>query len=121
MHGEGLRNAVEQDDRTEFAARLAENWRNVSLPENERAMLEYIEKITVAATSIGPEDVDGLRRVGWTDREILDIVLVSSYYNFRCRMADSLGVELDDGRVDEDLLNELERRRVAPARYSPEC
>ncbi len=116
MHGEGLRKAVEQADRTEFAARLAEDWRSVSLPDNERAMLDYIEKITVAATSIVPEDVDGLRRVGWKDREILDIALVSSYYSFRCRMADSLGVELDDGRVDEELLNELERRRVAPAR-----
>ena len=116
MHGEGLRNAVDQADRTEFAVRLAEDWRGVSLPENERAMLEYIEKITVAATSIVPEDVDGLRQVGWDDREILDIALVSSYYSFRCRMADSLGVELDDGRVDEELLNELERRRVAPAR-----
>ena len=120
MHGEGLRNAVDRADRTEFAARLAEDWRSVGLPQNERAMLEYIEKISVAAASIRPEDVDGLRRVGWNDREVLDIALVSSYYSFRYRMADALGVELDDGRVDgrvdEVLLNELERRRVAPAR-----
>ena len=77
-------------------------------------MLEYVEKITLSASTIISEDIDHLRQVGWSDREILDIALVSSYYNFRCRMADSLGVEIDAANVNQELLNELRRRNVTP-------
>ena len=76
--------------------------------------MEYVEKITLSASAIISEDVDHLRQVGWNDREILDIALVSSYYNFRCRMADSLGVEIDAANVNQELLNELRRRNVTP-------
>lgn len=117
MHGEALRKVVvEVDDTTSFAAQVAEDWRSLDLPSNEQAMLEYVEKITLTATSITKDDLDGLRSVGWTDREILDIALVSSYYCFRCRMADSLGVELDDDRVDPQLLEEIERRHITAIR-----
>ena len=91
---------------------MAEDWRSLDLPENEQAMLEYVEKITLVASTITREDVEHLRQVGWDDRSVLDIALVASHYNFRCRMADSLGVDLDEGRVDEELLRELEPRRV---------
>ena len=82
------------------------------MPDREQAMLDYGEKIATSASTIVQEDVARLREVGWTDREVLDIALVASYYNFRCRMADSLGVELDEGRVDSELLQELTSRRV---------
>ncbi len=79
-------------------------------------MLEYVEKITLSASTITYEEVDQLRGLGWSDREILDIALVSSAYNFWCRMADCLGVELDEGRVDDELLREIERRHITPKR-----
>jgi uncharacterized peroxidase-related enzyme len=117
MHGEALRKVeIEAEDSTSFAAQVAEDWRNLELPTNEQAMLEYVEKITLTATSITKEDLDGLRSVGWTDREILDIALISAYYCFRCRMADSLGVELDEGRVDVQLLEEIGRRKITAIR-----
>ncbi len=112
MHGEALRKAVDVEDETSFAARIAEDWRQMDLPANEQAMLEYVEKITLAATTITEDDIENLRRNGWSDREVLDIALVSAYYCFRCRMADGLGVELDEGRVDAELLDELRRRKV---------
>lgn len=107
---------VQVDDTTSFAAQVAVDWRSLDLPEKEQAMLVYVEKITLTATSITKDDLDGLRSVGWTDREILDIALVSAYYCFRCRMADSLGVELDDGRVDPQLLEEIGRRHITAIR-----
>ena len=112
MHGEALRKAAAEDNSASFAARVAEDWRQCDLPANEQAMLEYVEKITLAATTVAENDIDNLRQNGWTDRQILDIALVSAYYCFRCRMADGLGVELDDGRVDAGLLDELRRRKV---------
>ena len=97
-----------------FAVQIAEDWRKLDLEEKVQAMLEYVEKITLSASTIISEDVDHLRQVGWSDREILDIALVSSYYNFRCRMADSLGVEIDAANVNQELLNELRLRNVTP-------
>ena len=95
---------------------MAEDWRSMDLPENEQAMLVYVEKLTLAAATMTSEDVESLRQVGWKDREILDIALVSAYYNFRCRMADALGVELDERMANSDVLKELERRNVTPVR-----
>ena len=79
-------------------------------------MLEYVKKITLTATSITKDDLDGLRSVSWTDREILDIALFSAYYCFRCRLADGLCAELDDDRMDEELLEEIEHRRLTVIR-----
>ena len=79
-------------------------------------MLEYVKKITLTATSITKDDLDGLRAGSWTDREILDIALVPAYYCFRCRLADGLCVELDDDRTDEEILEEIERRRLTMIR-----
>ena len=73
-------------------------------------MLEYVEKIAFTASAIVSEDVDQLRELGWNDREILDIALVSSAYSFWCRMADSLGAELDANRVDSELLKAMAHR-----------
>ena len=97
-----------------FAVQIADDWRRLDLDKKVQAMLEYVEKITLSASTITSDDVERLRQVGWNDREILDIALVSSYYNFRCRMADSLGVEIDGANVNEELLNELRRRNVTP-------
>ncbi len=97
-----------------FAVQIAEDWRKLDLETKVQAMLEYVEKITLSASTIISEDVEHLRQVGWSDREILDIALVSSYYNFRCRMADSLGVEIDAANVNQELLNELRLRNVTP-------
>ncbi len=100
-----------------FSAQMAEDWRSLELPVKEQAMLEYVEKIALAAATIGAEDVDRLRDVGWKDREILDIVLVAGHYNLRCRVADALGVDLDEDSIDARLSEELDRRKVAPRRY----
>jgi uncharacterized protein YciW len=41
-------------------------------------------------------DVQKLRDVGWSDRDVLDIVHVCAYFNFRVRVVDGLGLELGD-------------------------
>jgi hypothetical protein len=42
------------------------------------------------------DDLDQLRHMGFSDEEILDVVLITAYYNFMTRIADALGVELDE-------------------------
>ncbi len=59
-------------------------------------MLEYAEKLTMTPAAMTKEDIDRLRAVGWTDRDILDICHVSAYFNFRVRMVDGLGLDAPD-------------------------
>jgi uncharacterized protein YciW len=62
----------------------------------EKAMLEFTEKMTLASSSMTQADVQALRNVGWADRDILDIAQVAAYFNYRARIADALGVDLDE-------------------------
>ena len=63
-------------------------------------MLEYAEKLTLTPAMMTQEDVQKLRDVGWTDRDILDIATVCAYFNFRVRIVDGLGLELSDQAVE---------------------
>jgi len=60
-------------------------------------MLEFSEKLTLLPCDMAEADVAGLRRHGFTDREILSITLAAAYRNFITRVADALGVELRRG------------------------
>ncbi len=64
-------------------------------------MLAYVELLALKPGAAREEHVAGLRRAGFTDEEIFEIVMVTAYYALRCRMADGLGVELD-ARANRD-------------------
>ena len=59
-------------------------------------MLEYTEKLTVRPWEMREQDVLALRLVGFSDSAILDINQVTGYYAFVNRLADGLGVDLED-------------------------
>ena len=59
-------------------------------------MLDYATKLTRAPSSILAGDVDTLRAAGFGDRAIHDICAITAYYAFVNRIADGLGVELED-------------------------
>jgi uncharacterized protein YciW len=63
-------------------------------------MLEYVEKLTLAPGEMTAPDVDSLRSVGFTDRDILDIATVTAYYAYVNRIADGLGVQLETWREE---------------------
>ncbi len=72
----------------------------MELTEAEYAMLEYAEKLTSTPSAMTEADIKKLRDVGWTDRDILDIVHVCAYFNFRVRVVDGLGLELGDWQLE---------------------
>jgi len=78
---------------------VKDDWRQLELTEAERAMLEYVEKLTLTPSSMTEADVQRLRDAGWSDRDVLDIVHVCAYFNFRVRVVDGLGLELADWQV----------------------
>ncbi|MCH8271965.1 MAG: peroxidase [Candidatus Marinimicrobia bacterium] len=66
------------------------------LTEREKAIVEYSLKITKTPSKMTKDDVEKLRKFGLTDEAILNVVMVNSYFAFVNRMADGLGVELED-------------------------
>jgi len=72
----------------------------MELTKAEYAMLEYAEKLTVTPSAMTEADIQKLRNAGWTDRDILDIVHVCAYFNFRVRMVDGLGLELGNWQFE---------------------
>ncbi|MEE9216763.1 MAG: hypothetical protein V3U32_04935, partial [Anaerolineales bacterium] len=58
-------------------------------------MLDFSEKLTLTPSEMAEEDLVGLRTHGFTDRDILSIVLAAAYRNYIARIADALGVELN--------------------------
>ena len=87
------------------------------LGEADRAMLDYSLRLTRDPSSVREEDVARLRGVGFDDTAILDICQVVSYYNYVNRLADGLGVELEEDWGEERLILSLEefRRKKAGA------
>ena len=58
-------------------------------------MLRYVEKLTRTPGKTTKDDVEQLRRAGFSDEDILQIAEVTAYYAYVNRIADCLGVELE--------------------------
>lgn len=67
-------------------------------------MLEYAVKLTRDPGGMTAADVEALRRAGFDDPAILDICQVTAYYAYVNRLADGLGVELEEHWRPEDLV-----------------
>jgi uncharacterized peroxidase-related enzyme len=91
-HGEGLRRLTKD---AALVAQLKKDFRQAALSEADRAMLEYVWKLTLEPWHMVPAEVEKLRQAGFTDADILDIALVTGYFAFVNRLADGLGVELE--------------------------
>ena len=59
-------------------------------------MLGYAEKLTREPSSCRERDVSLLRQAGWSDPAILDATLITGYFAFVNRIADGLGVKLEE-------------------------
>lgn len=59
-------------------------------------MLDYASKLTLTPWDMTETDVQALRHHGFSDRAILDINQITAYYAYVNRIADGLGVPLED-------------------------
>jgi uncharacterized peroxidase-related enzyme len=58
----------------------------------ERALLEYVARVTEAAYRTTPEDVQALREHGWTEPQIAEAVYITAMFAFFNRVADAFGI-----------------------------
>ena len=71
---------------------LQQDYKSAPIAESERAMLDYVVKLTKDATQVTTEDHRRLRAAGFDDTAILQITLIASWFNYINRVADALGV-----------------------------
>jgi alkylhydroperoxidase family enzyme len=58
----------------------------------ERALMDYVKIINDAAYRSTPEDVENLRRAGWSENQIAEAVYITALFAFFNRVADAFGV-----------------------------
>jgi len=92
-HAHDLRAEVEDET---FVESFKQDWRTASLTPADAALCAYAEKLTREPWTARREDLDELRRHGFADEHISDAVQVIGYFNYINRVADGLGVDLED-------------------------
>jgi uncharacterized peroxidase-related enzyme len=71
------------------------------LTGRERAICDYATKLTRTPWDMEEADLDAMRGEGLSDRDILDVNLITSYFAYVNRVADGLGITLEG---DDDVL-----------------
>lgn len=75
--------------------KFMQDYNSIELNKKERCMLDYAVKLTEKAKTVSEQDIKNLKDNGFNDKDILNINLVVSYFNFVNRIAIGLGVEFD--------------------------
>ena len=71
---------------------MLDDWRTAPIPEAEKALFAFVERVNTASNRITRADVDALRAAGWSDSAIYDAVTVCALFNFYNRWVDAMGV-----------------------------
>ena len=69
---------------------MERDWRTAPIREPLRAMLGFIEKMTLRPAELTWADADIVRRAGVSDDALVDAIHVAALFNMIVRMADSL-------------------------------
>lgn len=76
---------------------MAADWRTAPLSAADRALAAWAEKLTRTPGAMTADDVETLRRHGFTDRALHDAAQVVAYFNYINRVADGLGIDPEPG------------------------
>ena len=62
------------------------------LSEKDRALYAFVKKVNADSVATAQEDIDNLRKVGWTDEAVYDAITVCALFNFYNVWIDATGV-----------------------------
>lgn len=104
-HGQALTQLLSVDQ----VVALAEHGDAETLSAGEREMMAFARKVACDAGSVAQADTDALRRHGFSDADIFDIVAIAAGRAFFTKILDGLGVLADAsvGNMDEALRRAL--------------
>lgn len=69
------------------------NERKNEIPEKERAALEYARQVATEAYKVTDSQVENLRKVGWSDPEIMEITWTAAYLTCYAKFNTALDIE----------------------------
>ena len=92
-HAHDLRAEVGDDD---LVGIIKDDWTRAVLPDADKVLLTFAIKMTKTPGGMARQDVEGLLAAGFDDRAISDAVQVVAYFNYINRVADALGVDLEE-------------------------
>ena len=78
-----------------LALALMDDYRTADLTEPDRAMLDFAVKLTRSPQEMAEVDVAALRRNGFDDESIHEIVQIAALFNYYNRLADGLGIDAE--------------------------
>ena len=88
------------------------DWRSLTtLSERDRALLTVAEKLSAQATRMTAEDWEPLRRLGLDDQGILEVAHIVGIFNHLTRLADGMGLVLDEQTAAASRTGEALKRR----------
>ncbi len=80
----------------ELGRQITRDYERAPVPEQDKVVFRFAEKVTREPFAIKEGDILELRRHGWDDAAVLEICLVASHANFLNRLAAALGLVPDD-------------------------
>ncbi|MGI9223267.1 MAG: peroxidase-related enzyme [Woeseiaceae bacterium] len=95
-HVEALKNYIKDE---ETLSMLATADGLETLEPRLSNIVRHAEKLTSAPGAMTESDLGELRAVGLTDSDILDITLITAYFNFVNRIAQGLGIDFTSDEV----------------------
>ncbi len=93
-HAEDLRAEVQdRADGNDIVEAMRRDHGAATLSQADHAMLYFAVKLTKDPKRMRPEDLEPLKRQGFDDAAIHDIVQVTALFNYYNRLADGLGID----------------------------
>jgi len=83
-----------------MASIIMHDYGSADFDDETLAIVEFVEKLTREPSEMTEGDVQKLRQVDLKDEQILSVVLITSMFAFMNRLADGLGVEIEDHKGD---------------------
>ncbi|MCL0065457.1 peroxidase [Dehalococcoidia bacterium] len=75
---------------------IVDDFTKANISDKDKLMLSYAKTLTENPDSVREREIIALRDIGFSDRDIFDINQVVSYFNYVNRIADGLGVTLEN-------------------------
>lgn len=92
-HGEGLLRELQDQA---LVDQIKADYRHAEISAADRAMLEYVDVLTVTPAQVTEGLVVAMRDQGFSDEAILEVNQITGFFAWCNRTIDGLGVELED-------------------------
>jgi len=80
----------------ELARRIADDHHIIGFAPREQAIVDLAVKLTGSPAHVTDADILGLRDLGFTDEQIVEIIEVISFFNYTNRLTIAIGTRPDE-------------------------